>query len=167
MQSGPGPGVRSPGGAVSGGTASNDGPALAGGVAAVRGGTVVATVTPNSAKVGRRVRVTQVATAPVDGSGHFVLRPDPTSRPLARAIVQAIRTNGGWVNLGLIETGADGRTAITDISRQYVDASGKPFSVAEFRSEPRDGHWIGTGTGDTTVDPRDEVALPSSRGSGR
>lgn len=166
LQSGAGPGgPRSPGGAVSGGRVSNEGPVLAGGLAPVTGGRVVATVTADSTEVGQRVRITQVATAPIDGSGNFVLRPDPTSRPLARAIVKAIRTNGSWVNLGLVETGADGKTAITDISRQYVDASEKPFSLAEFRSAPGSGHWIGNNAGGTTVDPRYEVALHSSRGS--
>ena len=155
LQSGAGPG-----GAPSGGAAPNEGPVLAGGVAPVTGGTVVATVTPHSGRVGERVRVIQVATAPIDASGNFVLRPDPTSRPLARAIVEAITNNSGWVNLELVETGADGRVAITDFPRQYVDASGKPLSLAEFRAAPDSGHWIGDGTGSTTVDPKYEVALP-------
>jgi hypothetical protein len=155
LQSGAGPG-----GAPSGGAAPNEGPVLAGGVAPVAGGRVVATVTRDSGKIGERVRVTQVATAPIDASGNFVLRPDPTSRPLARAIVEAITNNSGWVNLDLVETGADGKTAITGIPRQYVDASGKPLSLAEFRAAPDSGHWVGDGTGSTTVDPKYEVALP-------
>jgi hypothetical protein len=115
----------------------------------------------DSEKVGQRVRVTQVAAAPIDASGNFVLRPDPTSRPLARAIVKAITTNNSWVNLDLTETGADGKTAVTGIARQYVDASGKPLSLADFRAAPGSGHWIGDGTGSTTVDPKYEVALHS------
>jgi hypothetical protein len=127
----------------------------------------VATVTPDSGKIGKRVRMTQVATAPIDASGNFVLRPDPTSRALAPAIVEAIRNNGSWVNLQLFETGPDGKMAITDITRQYVNASGKPLSLAEFRAAPSSGHWIGDGTGNTTVDPKYEVALHSSQGSQR
>jgi hypothetical protein len=165
LQSGAGPGG-APSPAGSGGVASN-GPVLAGGVAPVSGGRVVATVTGDSAKVGQRVRITQVATAPINASGNFVLRPDPTSRALAAAIVKAITTNNSWVNLDLTETGADGKTAITGIARQYVDASGKPVSLAEFRAAPRSGHWVGDGTGGTTVDPKYEVALPSSHGSNR
>jgi hypothetical protein len=127
----------------------------------------VATVTPDSTKVGQRVRLIQVATAPVDASGNFVLRPDPTSRPLAAAIVKAIAKNNGWVNLDLLETGADGKTAITSIPRQYVDASGMPLSLAEFRAAPRSGHWIGNGADGTKVDPNYEIALPSAQGSHR
>jgi hypothetical protein len=127
----------------------------------------VATVTGDSAKVGQRVRITQVATAPINASGNFVLRPDPTSRALAAAIVKAITKNNSWVNLDLTETGADGKTAITGIARQYVDASGKPVSLTEFRAAPRSGHWIGDGIGSTTVDPKYEVVLPSSQGSQR
>lgn len=169
LQSGAGPGgapsPAAPGGVGSGGAASNGGPVLAGGVAPVSGGRVVATVTGDSAKVGQRVRVTQVATGPIDASGNFVLRPDPTSRPLAAAIIKAITKNNSWVNLDLFETGADGKVATTGIARQYVDAYGKPVSLAEFRAAPGSGHWIGNGTGSTTVDPRYEVALPSSQGS--
>jgi hypothetical protein len=167
LQSGAGPGgvPAATGGAGSGGAASNEGPVLADGVAPVTGGRVVATVTPDSAKVGQRVRVIQVATAPIDASGNFVLRPDPTTRPLASAIVKAITSNNSWVNLDLTETGTDGKTAITSIPRQYVDASGKLFSLAEFRAAPGSGHWIGDGTGSTRVDPKYEVALPSAQGS--
>jgi hypothetical protein len=163
-------GARSPaaaGGAGSRGTPSDDGPVLAVGVAPVSGGRVVATLTPDSAKVGRRVRLTQVATGPIDASGNFVLRPDPTSRPLAPAIVQAMTNNGSWVNLQLFETGADGRMAITNITRQYVDKSGKPLSLAEFRAAPGRGHWIGDRNRSTRVDSKYEVALPPSRGSNR
>jgi hypothetical protein len=124
-------------------------------------------VTPDSGKVGKRVRMTQVATAPINASGNFVLRPDPTSCPLARAIVEVITNNSSWVNLQLFETGADGKMAITNITRQYVDASGKPLSLAEFRTAPGSGHWIGDRTGSTTVDPKYEVALHSSQGSHR
>ena len=88
-------------------------------------------------------------------------------RPLAAAIVKAITRNNGWVNLQLFETGADGSMAITDITRQYVDASGKPLSLGEFRAAPGSGHWIGDGTGTTTVNPKYEVALPSSQSSHR
>ena len=168
LQSGAGPGGTpsraATGGAGSGG-APNEGPVLAGGVAPVSGGRVVATVMGDSARVGQRVRVTQVATAPIDASGNFVLRPDPTSRPLAAAIVKAISKNGSWVNLDLLETGADGKTAVSSIARQYVDAAGKPISLAEFRAAPGSGHWIGNATGGTTVDPKYEVVLPSSQGS--
>jgi hypothetical protein len=171
LQSGGGPGgAPSPAataGAGAGGAASNEGPVLAGGVAPVTGGTVVAMMTPDLRKIGERGRMIRVATAPIDASGNFVLRPDPTSRPLARAIVAAITKNGGWVSLDLSETGADGRVAITGIARQYVNASGKPLSLAEFRAAPGSGHWIGNGTGSTTVDPKYEVALPSSQGSHR
>ncbi len=141
--------------------APNEGSVLAGGVAPVTGGRVVATVTPDLKKIGQRARSIQVATAPIDASGNFILRPGPTSRPLAAAIVKAITSNGGWVNLELLETGVDGKLAITDISRQYVDASGKPLSLAEFRAAPGSGHWIGDGPGGTTVDPKHEAALPS------
>jgi hypothetical protein len=145
----PGPGV----------AARNGGPTLAGGVAPVTGGTVVATVTPNVSKVGQRVRAIQVAAAPIDASGNFVLRPDPASRPLARAILDAIRHNNGWVNLDLVETGADGKSAVTTLARRYVDDSGKPVSLTEFRAAPAGGHWLGNGTGGTTVDPKYEVVL--------
>jgi len=97
--------------------------------------------------------VSQVATAPIDASGSFVLRPDPTSSPLARAIRKAIARNNSWVNLDLYETGVDGKTATTSIARQYVDASGKPFSLAKFRSAPGSGHWIGNLSGSLRVDP--------------
>jgi hypothetical protein len=156
LQSGAGPA-----GAPSPAATGNEGPVLAGGVAPVTGGRVVATVTPDSGKVGQRVRTIQVATAPIDASGNFVLRPDPTSRLLAPAIVEAIRNNNSWVNLDLLETGTGGKMAITSITRQYVDASGKPLSLAEFRAAPGSGHWIGDGTGSTTVDPKYEVAVHS------
>ena len=133
---------------------------VAGGLVAGAGAVVGVGVPPHAGKIGERVRVIQVATAPIDASGNFVLRPDPTSRSLARAIVEAITNNSGWVNLDLVETGADGKTAITGIPRQYVDASGKPLSLAEFRAAPDSGHWVGDGTGSTTVDPKYEVALP-------
>jgi hypothetical protein len=138
--------------------ASNNGPVLASGVAPVTGGTVVATVMPESGKVGQRVRLTQVATAPIDASGNFVLRPDPTSRPLSPAIVKAIANNGSWVNLELVETGADGKSAITNITREYVDTSGKPVSFAEFRAAPGSGHWVGD-AGGLEVDPKYEVVV--------
>jgi hypothetical protein len=121
----------------------------------------------DSGKVGQRVRTTQVATATIDGSDNFVLQPDPASRPLAPAIDKAIKSNNSWVNLELFETGADGKMAITDITKQYVGASGKPLSLTEFRAAPRSGHWIGDGTGSTTVNPRYEVTLPSSQSSQR
>lgn len=142
-------------------SAPNKGPVLARGVAPVTGGSVVARLVADSpnVKVGQRIRLTQIATAPIDSSGNFVLRPDPTSRPLARAIVVAIAHNGGWVNLQLLETGADGKMAVTNITRQYVDASGEPVSLAEFRVAPGIGHWIGDGAGGTTVDRKYEVVL--------
>ena len=164
-------GAGSPGGASpaagSGGAAATQGPVLAGGVAPVSGGTVVATVGPDLKNVGDSGRPTRVAAAPIDASGSFVLRPDPSSRPLARAIVKAIRTNNSWVNLELLETGADGKTALTSIPRQYVDASGKAFSLAEFRAAPGSGHWITDGTGGTTVDAKQEVVLGPARASHR
>jgi hypothetical protein len=123
----------------------------------------VATLTPDSGKVGKRVRMKPVATAPIDASGKFVLRPDPTSPALASAIVKAIANNNSWVNLQLLEFGADRKTALTNITRQYVDASGKPLSLAEFRSAPASGHWIGDGTGSPRVNPKYEVALPSPK----
>jgi hypothetical protein len=153
-------GTPSPSGADSGGAAANEGPVLAGGVAPVAGGRVVATVMADSGKVGQRVRTTQVATATIDGSDNFVLQPDPASRPLAPAIDKAIKSNNSWVNLELFETGADGKMAITDITKQYVGASGKPLSLTEFRAAPRSGHWIGDGTGSTTVNPRYEGHPP-------
>ena len=168
LQSGSG-GARPPaarGGAGSGSTAANNGPVLAGGVAPVIGGTVVATVTPDL-KLGQSAPEILIATAPIDASGNFVLRPAPTSRPLAAAIVKAITKNGGWVNLDLNETGADRKTAVTGVARQYVDASGKPFSLAEFRAAPGSGHWIGDGNGSTTVDSKYELVLRSSHGSHR
>ena len=115
----------------------------------------------DSGKVGTRVRVTQVATAPIDASGNFALRPDPASRPLARAIVEAIANNNSWVNLDVLETGAEGKAAVTGVARQYVDASGKPISLAEFRAAPGSGHWVGSDAGNTRVDPKYEVRLPS------
>jgi hypothetical protein len=156
LQSGAGPG-----GAPPGGSAATEGPVLADGVAPVGGGTVVATMTPDLTRVGQSAPSIRIATAPIDASGKFVLRPDPASRPLARAIVKAITTNHGWVNFDLLENGADGKFAITGGSRQYVDASGNPFSLAEFRAAPRSGHWIGDGTLGITVDPKYEIALPS------
>jgi hypothetical protein len=166
LRSGAGPAGGAPG-VGSGSAAATQGPVLAGGVAPVRGGTVVATVGPDLENVGDSGRPTQVAAAPIDASGNFVLRPDPSSRPLARAIVKAIRTNNSWVNLELLETGADGKTALTGFGRQYVDPSGKPFSLAEFRAAPGSGHWIGDSTGGTTVDPKQEVVLRSARASHR
>jgi hypothetical protein len=164
LQSGAGP--AGAGGAGSGTAAPNNGPVLADGVAPVIGGRIVATVMGDATKIGQRVRVTQVATAPIDASGKFVLHPNPTSRPLALAIAKAITNNNSWVNLDLSETGADGKMATTGIARQYVDASGKPLTLAEFRAAPGSGHWIGNGTGNTTVDPKYEVALPPSKASG-
>lgn len=150
-----------PGGALGSGGTANEGPVLASGVAPVSGARVVATVGPELTKVGQSGRPTQVATARIDASGNFVLRPDPTSRPLARAIREAIAKNHSWVNLDLSETGADGKNAITGIARQYVDDSGKPFSLPEFRAAPRSGHWISNVTGSLTVDPKYEITLPS------
>ena len=161
----PGAGPGGPPSPAATGGASSEGPVLAGGVAPVTGGRVVATVMGDATRIGQRVRVTQVAAAPIDAPGNFVLRPDPGSRPLAAAIIRAITKNGGWVNLDLLETGAGGNTAITGIARQYVDASGKPLSLAEFRAAPGSGHWIGDRTGGTTVDPKYEIALPASQGS--
>ncbi len=138
--------------------AANKGPVLASGVAPVTGGTVVATVMPDLQKVGQRGRLIQVATAPIDASGNFVLRPDPSSGPLSSAIVKAIAGNNSWVNLDLSEMGADRKMAVTSITRQYVDASGKPVSLAEFRATPGSGHWVGD-TGGTTVDPKYEVVI--------
>ena len=161
LQPGAHPG-RAPAGGNPGGAASNAGPVLANGVAPVTGGRVVATVTPDTAKVGQTVRAIPVATAPIDGTGNFVLRPDPTSRRLARVVAEAIRKNNGWVNLQLLETGADGKTAVTNVTRQYVDASGTPLSLADFRAALASGHWIGDGTGGTTVSPKYEIALPRS-----
>jgi hypothetical protein len=161
LRSGRGPGgTPSPGGA---GSAANQGPILASGVAPVTGGFVVATMPPD-VKVGQSAPVILIAKAPIDASGNFVLRPDPTARALSRATAKAIATNGGWVNLDLTETGADGKSAVTSITRQYVDASGKPLSLAEFRAAPRSGHWVGSGTGNTTaVDPKYEITLGSSQ----
>jgi len=131
---------------------------------AITGGVVVATITPDLVRDGQSAMAIPVATAPIDASGNFVLRPDPTSRALSRATAKAIATNGGWVNLDLTETGADGKSAVTSITRQYVDASGKPLSLAEFRAAPHRGHWIGNGTGNTTtVDPKYETPLFSSQ----
>src|SRR4029077_192926 len=78
LQSGAGP--AGTGGPGSGTAAPNNGPVLADGVAPVTGGRVVATVMGDATRIGQRVRVTQVATAPIDASGKFILRPDPTSR---------------------------------------------------------------------------------------
>jgi hypothetical protein len=162
LQSGAGPGGAGP---IAGGAAARQGPVLASGDAPVTGGRVVATVTPELQKVGQSAQPIQVAAAPIDSSGNFVLRPDPASRPLAAAITKAIAKNNSWVNLELTETGADGTTAITAFGRQYVDASGKPVSLAEFRAAPGSGHWLGDGTGGTKVDPKYEITLPSSHGS--
>jgi hypothetical protein len=166
LRPGSGPQSRTEAGGA-GSAAENDGPVLAGGVAPVSGGEVVATMIPRSAKVGQVVKLIQLGTAPIDSSGNFLLRPNPTSPPLARAIADAITHNGGWVNLDLNETGTDGRSALTSISRQSVDASGTPLSLAEFREAPGKGQWIGDGTGSTTVDPKYEFTLPRSRGSHR
>lgn len=162
LRSGAGPGgAPAPGGA---GSAANEVSILASGVAPVTGGWVVATMTPDLQKDGQSARAILVAKAPIDASGNFVLRPDPTSPALNRAIATAIAKNGGWVNLDLTESGDDGKSAVTSITRQYVDASGKPLSVAEFRAAPHRGHWIGNGTGNTTtVDPKYETPLFSSQ----
>jgi hypothetical protein len=146
-----------PGGGTT--SAPSKGPVLANGVAPVTGGEVVATLVPNAGKVGQKIRLTPVATAPIDASGRFVLRPDPTTRPLAAAIVVAIAHNSGWVNLQLEEDGSDGKMAVTNITRQYVDASGQPFSLAEFRTAPADGHWVGDGNGGTTVLRKYEIVV--------
>jgi hypothetical protein len=123
-------------------------------------------MTPDLTKDGQSARAILVAKAPIDASGSFVLRPDPASRALAAAIAKAITSNGGWVNLDLNETGSDGKSAITSIGRQYVDASGKPFSLAAFRAAPGSGHWIGNvNGGSTTVDPKYEVVFPSRNSS--
>jgi hypothetical protein len=150
-----------PRGALPPSATPHEGPILATGVAPVSGGRVVATITPDLKKVGDSARSIQVATAPIDTSGNFVLRPAPSSRALAAVILKAIRTNHSWVNLDLSETGADGKAAITGVARQYVNDSGRPFSLAEFRAAPDSGHWLGNLSGSTTVDPKYEVVLPS------
>lgn len=160
LQSGAGRGgASSPGRAGSRGAVPNEAPILASGVAPVTASHVDAMVTPATGKVGKQVGMTQVATAPIDASGNFVLRPDPTSRALAPAVVDAIANNNSWVNLQLFEFGADGKTAVTNIARQYVDASGRAFSLAEFRAAPASGHWVGDGGGGTKVNPKYEVPL--------
>jgi hypothetical protein len=138
LQSSAGPGgapsAAATAGAGSGGAALNEGPVLAGGVAPVTGGRVVASVTPDSGKVGTRVRLTQIATAPIDASGNFVLRPDPTSRVLAPTIVEAI----------------------TSIARQYVDVSGKPSRL------PSSEQHQAAATGSATA-PAARWSIPNMR----
>jgi len=141
-------------------------PLLASGVAPVTNGIVVATATPALQRVGASAPVIQVGTAPIDEAGNFALLPDPTSGPIAPLIATALARNNGWVNLDLLETGADGETTIQSIARQYVNAAGQPVSRAAFRAA-RDaaslgtagpgsgavGHWVGEegDDGSTTV----------------
>jgi hypothetical protein len=142
-------------------------PVLASGVAPVTGGTVTVTATPNLANVGDSGAPIQVATAPIDASGNFVLQPTTTSGALASLISSALAQNNGWVNLDLTETGADGTTTIQSITRQYVDSSGQPVSLSAFQSAETAGQtgttaptsglgrWVGSqaDNGSTTVGP--------------
>jgi hypothetical protein len=147
-------------------------PVFASGVAPVTNGSVVAMATPNLTTVGSSAPAIQVATAPIDGAGNFVLQPDTTSGAMASLIAAALAQNNGWVNVDLVETGSNGATTIQSIARQYVDASGQPVSPAAFHaaSHPQAprlhlkrgltassglGHWVGNeaDNGSTTVDP--------------
>ena len=105
---------------------------------------------PEPEKAGRSFREIEFATATIDASGKFVIRTDPTSRPLIRAIAEAIRTNSGWLNVRLNEYGSDRKSALTGFPRQYVDASGKPFTLSELQAAPESGHWIGDDTSGPT-----------------
>ena len=147
-------------------------PVFASGVAPVTNGSVVAMATPNLATVGSSAPAIRVATAPIDAAGNFVLQPDTTSGAMASLIAAALAQNNGWVNLDLIETGANGETTIQSIARQYVDASDQPVPPAAFHAAWRQraphshlkkslaassglGHWLGdeADNGSTTVDP--------------
>jgi hypothetical protein len=146
--------------ALQSGPGRPEGPVLASGVAPVSSGTVVAGVMPDLTKVGQSGRMIEIATATIDASGRFVIRTDPSSRALLRVIAQAIRTNSGWVNIDLNEYGSGGKSAITSVSRRYVNASGQPLSLSELQAAPESGHWISDDDArGLRVDPKYEILM--------
>ncbi len=127
----------------------NEGPVLVSGVTPFTSGTVVATVPVAATKpIVASIPLARVATAPIDASGRFVLRANPTRGPLAGSIVNAIKSNprwfGDWLSVNIeARQGGHSRKAVSrDSYEEYVEASGHPFSLAEFRAAPGSGHWV-------------------------
>jgi hypothetical protein len=118
----------------------NEGPVLVSGVTPFTSGTVVATVQVAATKPIASIPLAQVATAPIDASGRFVLRANPTFGPLA----DAIRQGDGEVavNIEARQGGASRKAVSVDFWEFFVGASGKPLSVAKFRAAPGSGHWL-------------------------
>jgi hypothetical protein len=160
-----GAGMASAGSKAAGVGGSQSGtPVLATGVAAVANGLVTATATPNLQHIGDRAPAVEVATAPVDGAGNFVLRADPNAGQMASVVAKAIADNNGWVNLDLTEIGADGKTTIQSISRRFVNGSGQVVSAAALqKAGPAAsglGHWAGEeGAGGSATVPAENVVV--------
>lgn len=157
------------GGTAAAVTATNN-PVLASGVAPVTSGKVIATVTPNLA-VGQSAKPIQVASAPIDAHGNFTLPADPGTQPLAGIIKKALVDTNGWVNLDLIEMGANGETATQAVSRQFVTPSGLPISSTDIASAGVNagslGEWNGSdatssNTGVTVDNTTFAVTQPAS-----
>jgi hypothetical protein len=116
----------------------NDGPVLVRGVTPFTNGTVVATVPTVATGSTASIPMAQVATAPIDASGKFVLRANLTSGPLAQSIAD------GWlvVNIEARQGGASRKAVSSDFDEEYVNASGNAFSLAKLRAAPGSGHWL-------------------------
>jgi hypothetical protein len=146
-------------------------PVLATGVAPLTNGIVTATAEPVLQNVGDSAPVMQIASAPIDASGNFTVRADPNTGAMASAVAHAVATNNGWVNLDLVEVGANGETTVQSISRQFAGVSGQPLpgaapGTAAARSLTS-GHWAGE-DGTTKVGPAYvKISAASSLGAAR
>ena len=136
-------------------------PVLATGVAptGVTSGIVTATVEPPLQNVGDSGQAITVASAPISASGGFVLTADPGVGSMESVVNDAIANNGGWVNMDLIETGANGETTIQSVSRQFVSSSGQMVSATSIDGAGAGASSLGSWSGDeadnesTTIDP--------------
>lgn len=134
-------------------------PVLATGVAPVTNGVVTASITPATQTIGDTVRPAEVASAPIDSAGNFVMPADPGSGAMASVVQDALAKNNGWVNLDLTAIGANGETAVQSIARQFVNDSGQTVTGGKLRTAGSAasglGHWTGEegDDGSTSVDP--------------
>jgi hypothetical protein len=84
---------------------------------------------------------------------------------MASVVAAALAKNNGWVNLDLMEIGANGETAIQSIARQFTDGSGQAVSAAAIQSAGANtsplGHWAGEEgqQGSTTVNPSEYAVV--------
>ena len=154
-------------------------PVLASGVApaGVANGFVTALVHPDLKQVGATGQVTTLASAPIDASGNFTLTANPAAGAMAAAVARADANNGGWLNMDLVETGANGEVVVQGASRQYASsgqmvplssiqsvAPAAAASLGSWRSDPESSDG-----GTTTVDPSEYavVTKPSAAAAQR